>query len=86
MLVVEWFICLSDFLAFLSSSKHQVVSNGCILNQFEEKVRCAEECSVINVDKKQLKTICMLLRWKYFGYGLKRGKLNEDYIRNRFYY
>lgn len=61
-------------LALVSTDKQKVVSSGCILNQFDEKVRAADECVVIDVDKKQLKVLCMLLRWKYFGYGITRGK------------
>lgn len=54
----------------MSTLDRTVVGSGCILNQFAEKVRCATECTVIDVDKKQLKKLCMLLRWKCFGQGV----------------
>ena len=72
-----------SFIALVSTKEHPVVTSGCILNQFDEHVICASECTVINVDKKQLKTICMLLRWKYLGQGLLRSRLLEGMINGR---
>ena len=57
-------------LATVSTASHPVVSSGCILNGQTEKVRCLTTCSTVTVDKKQLKKMCMLLRWPYFGYGM----------------
>ena len=54
----------------VSTLTRQVVGSGCILNQFEEPVRSLTECAVITVDKKQLKRLCMLLRWPGFGQGV----------------
>ena len=47
----------------------KVVGPGCLLNQFAEPMRAVQDCVVIDVDKKELKKLCMLLRWKYFGVG-----------------
>ena len=46
-----------------------MVNNGAILNQFKEPLRAVQDCMVLDLDKKQLKKLCMLLRWKFFGIG-----------------
>lgn len=46
-----------------------MVNNGAILNQFTEPLRAVQDCMVLDLDKKQLKKLCMLLRWKFFGIG-----------------
>ena len=57
-------------LVLVSTLTRQVVGSGCILNQFEEPVRSLTECAVITVDKRELKKLCMLLRWSGFGQGV----------------
>lgn len=54
----------------MSTLTREVVGSGCILNQFDKPVRSLTECAVITVDKKQLKKLCMLLRWSGFGVGI----------------
>ena len=39
-----------------------MVNNGAILNQFKEPLRAVQDCMVLDLDKKQLKKLCMLLR------------------------
>lgn len=56
----------------------KVVGPGCLLNQFAEPMRAVQDCVVIDVDKKELKKLCMLLRWKYFGVGATNCALSLD--------
>ena len=58
-----------ESLALAASSSSKVVNNGAILNQFTEPLRAVQDCMVLDLDKKQLKKLCMLLRWKFFGVG-----------------
>ena len=60
--------------AALTSAKGKIVGTGCILNQFDEPLRAVQDCMVLDLDKKQLKKRCMLLRWKYFGVGAANCK------------
>ena len=53
----------------VSTSQSKIVGTGCILNQFDEPLKAVQDCMVLDLDKKQLKKLCMLLRWKYFGVG-----------------
>lgn len=55
--------------ALAASAGSKVVNNGAILNQFKEPLRAVQDCMVLDLDKKQLKKLCMLLRWKFFGVG-----------------
>ncbi|KNB43711.1 endonuclease exonuclease phosphatase [Blastocystis sp. subtype 4] len=52
-------------------SSKQSVDPGAILNASTEKVRCVTRCSVVTVDKKELKRLCMMIRWPFFGYGIR---------------
>ena len=64
-------VCLHDGsqAALTTTSSSHVVGCGCIFNQFDEPARAVQDCVVIDLDKKQLKKLCMLLRWKFFGVG-----------------
>ena len=55
-----------------SENKSLLLSN--LLTQVlfsTEKVRCVSRCSVVTVDKKELKRLCMMIRWPFFGYGIR---------------
>ena len=45
-----------------ASASQKVVGPGCILNQFNEPLRAVQDCVVVDLDKKELKKLCMLLR------------------------
>lgn len=66
-------ICV--FIIAAAASQNKIVGTGCILNQFDEPLRAVQDCMVLDLDKKQLKKLCMLLRWKYFGVGAANCKL-----------
>ena len=59
------FLCV----VMTNAASQKVVGSGSILNQFKEQVRAVQDCVVIDVDKKTLKKLCMLIRWKFFGMG-----------------
>ena len=61
---------ISLYVVVTPTSSSQVVNPGSILNHFEDSLRGVQDCIVIDVDKKQLKHLCMLLRWKFFGVGI----------------
>lgn len=63
---------MNSRIATLSTASHPVVTAGCILNSQTEKVRCLTTCCTVTVDKKQLKKMCMLIRWPYLGYGMSK--------------
>ena len=52
-----------------TDNEFDVDLSGCILNQFNEPLRAVQDCVVVDLDKKELKKLCMLLRWKFFGVG-----------------
>ena len=61
-----------------ASASQKVVGPGCILNQFNEPLRAVQDCVVVDLDKKELKKLCMLLRWKYFGVGAANCKYEVE--------
>ena len=71
------FVFLS-FLVMTNAASQKVVGSGSILNQFTEQVRAVQDCMVIDVDKKTLKKLCMLIRWKYFGMGAANCKVSTS--------
>ena len=69
------FLYFPSFLVMTNAATQKVVGSGSILNQFAEQVRAVQDCVVIDVDKKTLKKLCMLIRWKYFGMGAANCKI-----------
>ena len=69
------FLYFPSFLVMTNAATQKVVGSGSILNQFAEQVRAVQDCVVIDVDKKTLKKLCMLIRWKYFGMGAANCKV-----------
>ena len=64
-------VCSRNVRIVAASFRDTIIPRGTILNGKEEEVWSLEPCETIDLDKHSLKLLCQLLRWKYFGYGLK---------------
>ena len=64
-------VCSRNVRIVAASFRDNIIPRGTILNGKEEADWSIEPCETIDLDKHSLKLLCQLLRWKYFGYGLK---------------
>lgn len=67
----------------IESAGERFIAKGAILNGSSEEIWTIDECSLIDLDKHELKRLCELLRWKFFGYGIVSGGVRWNSVRNR---
>lgn len=67
----------------IESAGERFIAKGAILNGSSEEIWTIDECSLLDLDKHELKRLCELLRWKFFGYGIVSGGVRWNSVRNR---
>ena len=51
------------------TASSELISPGRILDDCKDSLCAMQDCIVIDITKKQLEELCILLRWKFFGIG-----------------
>lgn len=67
----------------IESAGERFIPKGAILNGSSEEIWTIDECALLDLDKHELKQLCELLRWKFFGYGIVSGGVRSNSVRTR---
>lgn len=67
----------------IEGSGERRIAKGSILNGSSDEIWTIEECSLLDLDKHELKRLCEMLRWKFFGYGIVTGGIRWNSVRSR---